>query len=206
MGLAKGEKMQGAGKVKSDGALIEKVRKGDRDAFKAIYGQYQTQLLAYVLGIIKSRPMADDIVQEAFIKVWLKRGELDPDLNFSGYLFKVAKNLVLNQFTKIARDERLKQEVLKNCKKASNPTQNAITFKEYQQIADKIIEKFPPQQRLIYKLSRHEGKNNKEIAAELHLNVKTVQNHLGLALNALKKDLRQVAEITLPFLPLILFS
>lgn len=185
--------------------LIQMVKRGDEDAFKTLYDHYQPQLRAYAWGIMKSWELADDVAQEVFLRVWLKRKDLDPDLNFNSYLFKIAKNLVLRHFEKMARDERLKQEVLINSRRAHDETQNSMIFKDYRKILWSAIQGLPPQKKQVYILSRYEWKNNKEIANELNLSVKTVQNHLGLALEAIKEELRRWGDITLPLLLLILF-
>ena len=180
--------------------LVKKMKAGDGDAFIEIFKYYQDRLKAYTLVITNSRYLADEMVQEVFMKIWMIRSNLDPELDFSHYLFKIARNLAFDHLKKVARNERLKREQAENIKNNSYNIQDAFTFREYQDILHKALEELPSQKRLIYEMSRHDGKNNKEIAAELHLSVKTVQNHLNLALQSIKEKLKVTAEITVPLL------
>ncbi|MCG8321355.1 MAG: RNA polymerase sigma-70 factor [Cytophagales bacterium] len=205
MGSTTGGKSRASNLDSSESQLIKRIKAGDEDAFMDIYKHYQVRLKAYALVITDCRYLADEMVQEVFLKIWLTRSKLNPELNFSHYIFKITRNLAFDHLKKVARNERLKKEQAANINHAaSNSTQDAFTFKEYQRILKDVIAELPAQKRLIYELSRNEGKSNKEIAAELHLTVKTVQNHLGLALRAIKEKLKANAEIPVSFLLLAL--
>ena len=186
-------------------ALIERVKADDEDAFVALYNNYKKKLRAYALVITDSSYLADEMVQEAFIKVWRIRKNLDSELNFKHYLFKITKNLAFDHLKKVARDKKLKAEQSKNIQNAHYSTEQALTFKEYLDLVDKVIQQLPTQKKIVYDLSRRQGKSNQEIANQLGLSIFTVKNHLGYALNAVKAKLRVAAEITLPFLPVMLF-
>lgn len=206
MGSTKGDNTSALDAESDESVLIEKIKEGNEDAFVAIYKRYRDKLKTYALVITDSQPVADDMVQEVFLKVWDNRKKLNPDLNFSHYIFKVTRNMALNYLKKTARHRHLIKNHAERIKDASYSTQDTITFREYQSIFKDALKSLPPQKKLVFELSRHEGKSNKEIAEQLGLSIFTVKNHLAFALKTMKEKLRIKAEITLPFLFLVLFS
>ena len=206
MEISKEEELQMIKREREERRLIEEIKRGDEAAFKTIYDRYQGKLRHYAFLITKSRTLADEILQEAFLKIWLKRAALKPELSFNHFLFKVAKNLAMRHLEKVARDERLKNEQFKNIKRYSNNTQDTVTFEEYRRQINAIVEALPDRKQSIYKLSRHEGKSKEEIAQELGISVKTVHNHLWEILQTIKERLKLDADVTLPLFLLVILS
>ncbi|MCG8321298.1 MAG: RNA polymerase sigma-70 factor [Cytophagales bacterium] len=204
MGTVNGDLSQEMNTDTDESILIKRIKSGDEIAFKVVYDRYQRRLRHYAFKITKSRFMADELLQEAFLRIWLDRKKLKPELSFDHYLFKVAKNLALKHFRKVALDERLKKQQLNNIEKVSNATQNIITFKEYQHLVQEVIQNLPPRNRSIYLMSRQEGKSNQAIATALNISEKTVRNNLVLALKAIKEKLLHTTEITLTLLLVVL--
>ena len=184
--------------------LVKKIKAGDEAAFKAMYDRYQKKLRHYAFLITKSQFYADDILQKAFMEIWMGRERLKPELSFNHYLFKITRNLALKHLRKVARDQNLFQKQLEHIQTATNNTQDNLTFKEYQRLLDDIILTLPPRKKSVYNLSRREGKNNKEIAEQLGISEKTVKNTLSEAVKTVKEKLWKTAEITVSFL-LVLF-
>ena len=186
--------------------LVKKIKAGNEAAFKAMYDRYQKKLRHYAFLITKSQFYADDILQRAFMEIWMERERLKPELSFNHYLFKITRNLALKHLRKVARDQNLFQKQLEHIQTTTNNTQDTITFKEYQRLLDDIILTLPPRKKSVYNLSRREGKNNREIAEQLGISEKTVKNTLTEAVKTVKEKLWKAAEITVSFLLMLFVS
>lgn len=81
---------------------LERLRKGSYKDFTKLYELYVSRLYAFALGLTHSDVLAKDIVQETFIKVWIRREQIDPDMSFRSFLFTMAKNQLLNEFRRQA--------------------------------------------------------------------------------------------------------
>ena len=189
-----------SGPEDSEGELVARIKKGDEEAFEKIYQRYCQKIHVYARRITHCQFIAEEMVQEVFLKIWLNRNNLNPDLNFGNYLLKTTRNTAINHLRKVASDDRLKHEQSENAKHAKNETEDTLTFEEYRDLMQKAVEKLSPKIRVIYILSREQGKSNEEIAAELGISLKTVQNNIALALKAIKANLPGIVEITLPLL------
>ena len=191
-------------KDNSETALIGRLKVGDETAFEAIYNRYQQKVRAYAYVITHSEFRAEEMVQEIFMKLWTGRSNLSPELSFEHYLFKMTKNMAFDYLKKVASSERLKKEQAALIGKAGNTTGNIITFKEYQEASSEVVDGLPAQKRAIYKLSLLKGLSNEEISSRLGISLKTVRNNRSQIVKSIKKRLRRIAEITLPFLPFLL--
>ena len=191
-------------KDNSETALIGRLKVGDETAFEAIYNRYQQKVRAYAYVITHSEFRAEEMVQEIFMKLWTSRSNLSPELSFEHYLFKMTQNMAFDYLKKVASSERLKKEQAALIGKAGNNTRNIITFKEYQEVSGEVADGLPEQKRAIYKLSLLKGLSNEEISGRLGISLKTVRNNRSQIVKTIKKRLRRIAEITLPFLPFLL--
>ena len=167
----------------SDQDLLLKVAAGNEHAFRQLFSRYHQQLGTYVYRITASVDLAEDIVQDVFLKIWMSREALVAVDNFKAYLFVLSKNHTLNCLRKLAR-ERLKkkslEENLNNGLKSSEEETNI-----YYSLLDEAIDKLPPQQQKVYLLSRHERLKYAEIALRLNLSGETVKKYLQIATSSI---------------------
>ncbi|MDN5217367.1 sigma-70 family RNA polymerase sigma factor [Fulvivirgaceae bacterium BMA12] len=203
MGDKKGGYSSETAKDKSGGVLIEQLKAGDEKAYETLYAHYQHKLRAYAYAITQSDIMAEEMVQEVFIKLWVDKKNLQPDLNFDYYIFKVTRNLAFNHLKKTARNERLKREQLARIANNNFSTQDNLTFEEYQRIVWEIAKKLPAQKKAIYELFHQKGLSNEAIAVQLGISLKTVQNNQSEIIKTIKANLRRLAGVTLPLLPVM---
>ncbi len=174
--------------------LLRLAADGDEAAFIEIFNLYKNKLYSFLLRITKSEEQSLDFVQDVFMKLWINRANLSSIDNFSGYIFRSAQNQAINSF---------KRSMAENCILKKNPvvyiTDDSIAANlEYKLLQTKLIEavkKLPPQQRLVYMLSREQGFKHEEIAKQLNLSTSTVKNHLVQALKTIKEFLRNNMEI-----------
>lgn len=175
--------------------LIQQMINNDELAFKIIFDRYKNKLYNYSLGLTKSEEQAEEIVHDVFLKVWLNREKINPDLSFNAFLYKITKNASINFIKKAAFDNALKKRLRNYFDKIHNETENAIISADYDHIFKKAIENLPPQQKLVFRMSRVDGKTHAEIADTLNLSKGTVRNYMMLAIASVKRFLNVYGEM-----------
>ena len=133
--------------------------------------------------------IAEDIVQDVYLKFWKKHENLKPDLAAKPYLYVAVKNTSLNHIKSAKRNSNVEDEQA-NVIFVNNET--AIDKMEFEELEQKILDainELPPKCREVFRLSRYEELSYKEIAESLDISVKTVENQMGKALKRLRESL-----------------
>lgn len=152
--------------------------------FKSIYDEWAQPLFRFIYFKSKDKQLAQDIVQDAFVKYWDKLDTIGLGKDKS-YLFTTAKNLFLNTIEH-------KKVVLKH--QESNPLRNdtssphfELEVSEFKQKLESAIAKLPDKQREVFLMHRIEGYKYKEISQILELSQKAVEKRMSQALKELRK-------------------
>lgn len=161
--------------------LLCRVADGDEAAFAQLFGAYHQRLGAYVYRLTESVPATEEIVQDVFIKIWLRRASLPEVRAFDAYLFTAARNHVFNYVRKLARERALQARL-----EASLPGEAEVQENPHQALLDRAIAHLPRQQKNVYLLHRRQDLSHAEIAERLHLSVETVKKHMSLALRSIR--------------------
>lgn len=164
---------------KNDSDLIIKVAQGDERAFGELYETYHQKLGSYIFRITESRELAEEVVQDVFLKIWQNRETLAPISNFNSYLFVISKNHALNCLKKLIKDKQYQTSLSDNDAVADIPDETEPN--PFYSILDEAIDALPPQQKKVYLLSRHKRMKYAEIATALDLSHETVKKYLKLA-------------------------
>ena len=167
----------------------------DERMFEFIFKAYFPRLKAFAKKFISDRSEAEDVIQEVFLKVWLKRKEIEEE-TFQPYLFTLVRNACLNHIKhqkiadnyRIDLEDTMKEEGLYYADFFSDPFHQTI-FAEIQKEIDEVVENLPEQTKKIFRLSRFEGLKNNEIASMLNISLRTVEKHNSRALQKIKKHL-----------------
>lgn len=183
----------------------QKVAEGDETAFRKIFHSYNERLLPFVLKMVKDETTAEEIVQDTFIKIWENRVSIASMDNPAGYIFTISTNRTLNYLKKTANDARLREKLWLRVKDEQNDAEELLSFKESSELIKGLVELLPPQRKLIYTLSKEEGLNYDEIAAQLKISRHTVKNQLVDALRFLRTELKK-ADRNIPISLLLLFK
>jgi len=170
---------------------------GDEYAFQQLFEKYENDIFRYAFSLIKSRAHAQEIVQDVFVKVWIKRATLKPELSFKSFLFTITKNLSYNLLVKASNDIKLRQEVFYHKTVSYSTVENYMLNAEYDLLKRQAIDRLPPRRRRIFEMSRIEGKSYKEISAELGITTQTVKNQMSLALGNITVFLESSGGLTL---------
>lgn len=175
--------------LENEPELLAKIAKGDERAFKELFEGYYHNLGRYVFNLTGSIAVAEEIVQDTFIKVWLKREFLIEIKNFSNYLFILCRNHTYNELQKKATErnfiDRLNQ---RNIALEINDAPDTLSEK-YRELVDEAIEKLPPQAQKVYLMSRDERMKYEEIARTLNISPVTVKKHIQYANKFIAADL-----------------
>ncbi len=174
--------------------LLELASQANEEAFTMLFHMYKHKLFAYILRLTESEMLAEDIVQDVFMKLWNDHTSLGNIENFGSYLFRMSKNQAINHFRRMAHETLIMAEILHQSSTGHNETQDIMALKDVEKILGDIVEKLPSQQRIIYHLSREEGRSHDEIANLLKLSPNTVKNHIVQAISTIRIQLRKHAD------------
>jgi RNA polymerase sigma-70 factor (ECF subfamily) len=175
--------------------LLAKVAAGDEGAFRELFDGHRDKLYAYMLRLSKERVIAEDIVQEVFLKVWISREHLSDIRNFDAYLFTIARNHAFNLTKQITYRRELLGQISSVQPQSDISTEKDIDYNYLQSLLARELGKLPPQQRKVFTLSRFEGLSNEDIAREHAISVGTVKKHLSLATQTLKAAMKDNMEM-----------
>lgn len=158
--------------------ILLKLKEGEEPAFEKLYSFYSEMIYARLLNLLKDTDMADEIIQDLFLKVWEKRHQINPTQPFKSYLYTIAENLVYDHFRKVARDRKLQEKFRLITTELYTHTEEDLLSKESKEIIDKAIATLPPQRKAAFILCKVEGRSYDEAAEIMGVSASTVSNHL----------------------------
>lgn len=136
--------------------------------------------------LTKSEALAEDLVQDVFVQVWLKRAELPKIGQFGDWLFIVARNRVLNELQKRSREAPFTESLLEYFQDQRRTPEQIFLQREAGRLIHESIERLAPQQQAVYRMSREQGMSHEAIADALGISKNTVHNHLTQALRNMR--------------------
>lgn len=175
--------------------LVALLNEGVDQAFDELYVRYKGKLKSFYKSVFKNDEEAEDMVHDIFLHLWEIRGSLDIKVSFSGYIFTIAKTMILKKIRHFEIHARYAQAVLMYEKDWSNQMEDTILDHDFAQLLKESIKCLSPRQKEVFQLSRLQGLTYKEIAELTQLSVETVREHASLALQKIKKNLVRHADI-----------
>lgn len=167
----------------------------DEKAFENIFKTYYSSLASFAMKYVKEPELAEEIVQEMFSNMWIRHETLRIQTSLKSYLFGAVRNACLNYIKHQKVEQKYAGHTLRTASK-----EEATDFLELDELKAKIalaMDKIPAKCREIFELNRFEGKRYKEIADELNLSLKTVENQMGKALKILRDELGEYLVVAL---------
>jgi RNA polymerase sigma-70 factor (family 1) len=169
-----------------------RVAAGDEKAFSKLYLLYAQLLRSHIFRLTESMALADEVVQDVFLKVWNNRENLEKIQNFGGYLFVLSKNLSIDLLRKHVRQTILIKKWEDEQQKSTESAELSIEEeKSYYILLDEAIDRLPAQQQKAYILSRHQHLKYSEIAEEMNISKETVKSYLQLAVSSISNYLKK---------------
>jgi RNA polymerase sigma-70 factor, ECF subfamily len=184
--------------------LIHRLKNDDKSAVDELFNYYYPRLYQFSKSILKIENEIDDILQEVFVKIWINRQKLSNSETFNAYIFTITKNEVLNLIRTNLRDHSFRDELFLRSVAEEYHTQNQIEFKEIKMGIDKIVASLPEKRLQVFTLSRSEGLTNKEIAQQLKISEKTVEDHITHAIKHIKNSMKEMGFVSLLYFYLFL--
>jgi RNA polymerase sigma-70 factor (family 1) len=168
---------------------VQQVAQGDARAFRQLYDYFHRDLYRFTLHMVKSDALAEDVVHDTFVKVWVGRIFLNDQLSIKSYLFTICRNLSLNLLEKAATEARLRDDILYHYQPDDSSYDEWAGQSEYESKLWKAIEALPNQRQAIFKMVKLDKRSYEDVAAELGISKGTVSDHVVKALRFLKKIL-----------------
>jgi len=184
---------------KQDRELVALLVDGSPQALGELYARYKERMIYFCKHYVINEEDAEDIVQDIFLQLWGKRHFLGSVTSFSGYIQAMTKNSILKRLRHIDVHARFVQTLLMNNNNSTNETEDAIIENDYEKLLNEMIERLPPMQKEIFRLSRIEGLDYKEIAELLQTSVENVRKNVSLALRKIQDQLSNHTDIQFRF-------
>ncbi|MEX1240457.1 MAG: RNA polymerase sigma-70 factor [Cyclobacteriaceae bacterium] len=173
---------------------------GDITAFEMLFRTYYQPLCHYAYTFLQDREDAEEIVQSTFLLVWEKRETLAIRTSVRPYLYAMVRNACLN----VIKHEKIRQkhagEEIALADRSHDSVTHTVVSNELEYRIKVAMEELPEQCRMVFKLSRFEELKYSEIAEQLHISVKTVENHMGKALKIMREQLKDYLPLVIVFL------
>jgi RNA polymerase sigma-70 factor (ECF subfamily) len=175
--------------LKDEHELLQLLKVGSEHAFAKIFNHYKGRIYSVALKFLKSPIGAEEIVQEVFLKLWLKRTELEDIRRLDNYLFILARNLILDRIKKLSYESASKMEQFRfaGMESTIEDSDHLLRQHQCQQIIKDAVDGLPQQQKRVY------------IYARMGISKLTVKTHMAKAL----QSIRHYLEIHLHYLPLL---
>jgi RNA polymerase sigma-70 factor, ECF subfamily len=165
----------------TDESLVNAIRQDDTEAFKVLFKTYFAPLIRFCWYRVHSMETSRDLVQDVFMRVWLKRYSLDPGKSIKAYLYKTLNNLIINHVN-LSSSKTIPLDEIEEIKEYADA-------KEIETMIDieKALDKLPAKQRSVFMLSRFDGFDYAEIAEICGISKKAVEKRMSKAFTLLRK-------------------
>lgn len=160
---------------------------GDKEAFADLFYQYEKNVFTAAVQITRSEALAEEIVQDSFLKIWLKREDLTNINDFKSYLFVIARNFSLQVLRRTAYERRYSSHIADTTPAFVDPVyENPLLAERYRQLEREAVQMLPERQRQAYQLVKMDLMKREEAAAQMQVDVNTIKVHLTKAMRAVR--------------------
>jgi RNA polymerase sigma-70 factor (family 1) len=173
--------------LKDESIILQHLAAGDEAAFEKIFVHYWDNIYSTALRFIKSAELAEDITQDVFAQLWIKRETLPNIKKFDAYLFMMARNIIFNQMRRNILSGKMDDYLKLYFQEEKTVTHNTVETKELETLIRQAISTMPPKQQMAFRLSRFEGLSHEEIAQEMKISRLSVKNYIVKSLLALRQ-------------------
>lgn len=173
----------------NEASLLQRVAADDEQAYRHLFDLHWNRIHQLALSFLKHPEEARDAVQLVFIRLWEKRRYLREVEDFDAWLFIMARNTIMNQLSRKAAEVIIPADEL-SLEDELTP-EALMEYKQTAMMIQEAITRLPPQQSLIFKLSREQGLTHAQIAHQLNIAPATVKSHIIRALQTVRTYVRE---------------
>jgi len=166
----------------TDSFLVKGTRRSDKKCFEALFQRYYDRSYSYAIALLRDAAAAQDVVQNVFLKIWIGRHNLDSQKSFKNYIAASIRNETLNYLRQ--KSVSLRQDLTED---SSVEVQETLLYDNTQIIG--AMQELSERRRQVLEMKYEKGMSVKDIASSLNLSEKTVERHLFLARNDIRKAL-----------------
>jgi RNA polymerase sigma-70 factor (ECF subfamily) len=171
------------------------LKEGDETAFEMIFKSHYQPLCNYAYTFLLDRDEAEEVVQATFLTVWERKEGITIETSLKSYLYRAVRNSCLNAIKHAKVKQRHAEEsIFISDTSHESVSQSVISSELDQKIGDALMA-LPEQCRLVFKMSRFEELKYAEIAEQLNISIKTVENQIGKALKIMREELKEYLPI-----------
>jgi RNA polymerase sigma-70 factor (family 1) len=180
-----------------ESTLLSLLAQDSEYAFQLVFDRYRNNIYKVSMMYVKSPVLAEEIVQDVFLKLWFQRKQLTEIRSLEPWLFTITKNLTLNCLKKIAHEWTAREKWIKQNDLTEDTADHKILNAEYQQLLQQAINHLSPQQQQVYRLAKEQGHSYDAISQQLSISPLTVKTHMARALAAIRLFLHQKGELSI---------
>ncbi len=175
---------------RNDTEALLQMADGNIVAYRFLFDTHFADLCNFLLIYLHSKELSEEIALELFTYIWEKRETLEIKATFKSFLFASAKNKAISHYRKAQKKMFTSLDINEPDRFDDVNSQNILENEELRKILEGAISKLPEKSRQIYQLAWEENLSHKEIAEQLGITPKTVENHVGIALRKLRESLK----------------
>jgi RNA polymerase sigma-70 factor (family 1) len=172
--------------------VLQEFADGKPEAFLLVFQTYSSKLYTFAFKITRSRELAEEVVQDVFLNVWLNREKLRDVRNLDAYLNRVTRNLSLNVLRDLAKEKLLTRDIVADEHFEDDSTQQALNHKDLVGLVHLAIAQLPAQQQRVYQLCHAEGLSYEQAAQALNVAPSTIHSHMKSALKSIRGHFRKM--------------
>lgn len=169
--------------------LIERLKAGDPDSFSDIFSAYYKDLVFFAYSFTRELPVAEDIVQDTFVKLWEDHEKQNVTVSLKSILLKSVQNKCIDWHRHRKTVDNHSSYIINSAPLFEYNTDNYLLISEMEEMLEKTLAELPEKIREPYQLHRFEGLKYHEIAIKLNISVRTVEVRISKALELLRKGL-----------------
>ena len=171
--------------------VVARIIQSDKLALEQLVDMDYNRLMSFAMPVVKSHDVAEEVVMDAFMKLWDQRTALADVQNIETYMYVMVRNISLNYLRKKKESliELLDDEHITLARYDQTPEGTLITSEMLEQV-NQAVDTLPPKCKMIFKLLREDGVSRKEAAEILNISVKTIDNQIAIAVERIAKALQ----------------
>lgn len=165
------------------------MQSGSQEAFTTLYRHYSPLLYLNINKMIRDSELSEELVQELFTRIWQHRENRGITEDFTGYMYRIALNLVHDFFRRLKRDRKLRQRYITLVSEYYEHVEQQLHSQELSGILHQVIKQLPRQQQRAWQLVKVEGNTYKKAAEQMGISPLTVKEYLVAANKSIRTNL-----------------